>query len=101
MTEWTKMTLRLPVQVHTALADDAKKRDKSLNQVIVDRLNRSLGGVYVSEEEANDGMILERLSALETWARQQDQTFGKVTDDDGRHATDVLIENFKTLRSKE
>jgi hypothetical protein len=65
MTEWTKMTLRLPEQVHAALVDDARERDTSLNQVIVDRLNRSLGGVYVSEAEANDGTILQRLSAIE------------------------------------
>jgi len=65
MTEWTKMTLRLPAQVHAALVDDARERDASLNQVIVDRLNRSLGGVYVSEAEANDGMILQRLIAIE------------------------------------
>jgi hypothetical protein len=65
MTEWTKMTLRLPEQVHAALVEDARERDTSLNQVIVDRLNRSLGGVYVSEAEANDGTILQRLSAIE------------------------------------
>jgi len=59
------MTLRLPQQVHAALVDDARERDTSLNQVIVDRLNRSLGGVYVSEAEANDGTILQRLSAIE------------------------------------
>lgn len=65
MTEWTKMTLRLPEQVHAALVADARERDTSLNQVVVDRLNRSLGGVYVSEAEANDGTILQRLSAIE------------------------------------
>ncbi|MEQ1938216.1 toxin-antitoxin system HicB family antitoxin [Mesorhizobium sp. CN5-321] len=65
MTEWTKMTLRLPEQVHAALVEDARERDTSLNQVIVDRLNRSLGGVYVSEAEANDGTILDRLTAIE------------------------------------
>lgn len=65
MTEWTKMTLRLPEQVHAALAQVAKETSSSLNQIIVDRLNRSLGGVYVSEAEANDGTILQRLSAIE------------------------------------
>lgn len=65
MTEWTKMTLRLPEQVHGALAQLAKETNNSLNQIIVDRLNRSLGGVYVSEAEANDGTILQRLSAIE------------------------------------
>lgn len=59
------MTLRLPEQVHSALVEDARERDTSLNQVIVDRLNRSLGGVYVSEAEANDGTILDRLTAIE------------------------------------
>lgn len=59
------MTLRLPEQVHGALAQLAKETNNSLNQIIVDRLNRSLGGVYVSEAEANDGAILQRLAAIE------------------------------------
>lgn len=75
------MTLRLPVQVHAALVKDAKKRETSLNQVIVNRLNRSLGGVYVSEEEANDGSILQRLKAIENWAKQQGFTSGQVEEE--------------------
>jgi len=65
MTVWVKMTLRLPVQVHAALTDEVKEAGTSLNQLIVDRLNASVGGVYVREDEANDGRILPRLDAIE------------------------------------
>src|SRR4051812_3834256 len=65
MTDWTKITLRLPEQVHAALVEVAKDQATSLNQIIVDRLNQSLGGVYVSEAEANDGAIIRRLAAIE------------------------------------
>jgi hypothetical protein len=62
---WTKMTLRLPLQVHTALSDEAKRADTSLNQVIVDRLNASLGGVYITEGEANEARVVQRIADLE------------------------------------
>lgn len=91
------MTLRLPVQVHTALADDAKKQDKSLNQVIVDRLNRSLGGVYVSEEEANDGSILQRLAALENHMRKLDPMFGYIEDEENQSTLDIQSSHAKSL----
>jgi len=65
MTVWMKMTLRLPLQVHTALSDEAKRTGSSLNQVIVDRLNASVGGAYISEAEANDARLVQRVSDLE------------------------------------
>jgi hypothetical protein len=65
MAGWVKMTLRLPAQVHAALTDEVKEAGTSLNQLIVDRLNASVGGVYVREDEANDGRILPRLDAIE------------------------------------
>lgn len=65
MTVWVKMTLRLPAQVHAALTDEVKEAGTSLNQLIVDRLNASVGGVYVREDEANDGRILPRLDVIE------------------------------------
>ncbi|WP_168256477.1 toxin-antitoxin system HicB family antitoxin [Rhizobium laguerreae] len=65
MPVWTKMTLRLPLAVHTALTRAAQESDVSLNQLIVDRLNSSVGGAYVSEEEANSANLLERLDRLE------------------------------------
>lgn len=66
MAVWMKMTLRLPLQVHTALTAKARADNVSLNQLIVDRLNASLGGVYVSEEDANDANLIQRLDALES-----------------------------------
>ncbi len=66
MPVWVKMTLRLPHQVHSALTDLLKdKPDTSLNQEIVDRLNASLGGVYVSEVQANDANVIRRIERLE------------------------------------
>lgn len=101
MTEWTKITLRLPLQVHTALAEDAKKQDKSLNQVIVDRLNRSLGGVYVSEEEANDGSILQRLARVEAWVKQQDPLFATLSDDeDDQSVVESMLDHGRTMIAK-
>jgi hypothetical protein len=60
-----KMTLRLPLQVHTALTEEAKETGNSVNQIIVDRLNVSLGGVYVGEKEANEENFASRLRDLE------------------------------------
>ncbi len=65
MPVWMKMTLRLPLQVHKALSHEAQKTGTSLNQLIVDRLNASVGEVYVSEETANDGNLIRRLEVLE------------------------------------
>ncbi len=65
MTVWVKMTLRLPEQVHVALTAEVKEAGTSLNQLIVDRLNASVGSVYMREDEANDGRILPRLNAIE------------------------------------
>ena len=99
MTEWTKITLRLPVQVHTALSADAKERDTSLNQVIVDRLNRSLGGVYVTEEEANDGTILQRLSRLEVAMKRLDPEFP--LDDESGGAFEVMSARLTAMAKGE
>lgn len=62
---WMKMTLRLPSQVHKALSDEAQRKNTSLNQLIVDRLNSSVGEVYLSEKTANDGNLVRRLEELE------------------------------------
>lgn len=66
MPVWVKMTLRLPHQIHSALSKIVADDDgRSLNQEIIDRLNASLGGVYVSEEQANDANIIRRIERLE------------------------------------
>ncbi|WP_353641959.1 toxin-antitoxin system HicB family antitoxin [Mesorhizobium sp. WSM2239] len=65
MPVWMKLSVRLPLQVHTALSKEAKASAVSLNQLIVDRLNASVGGAYVTEDQANDGAILRRLKEVE------------------------------------
>lgn len=71
-----RITLRLPLAVHTALTKEAKAADVSLNQLIVDRLNASVGNPYrggaeatvadrVDVLEADVAAIKDRLKALE------------------------------------
>lgn len=65
MPVWMKITLRMPLQVHTALTNEAERDGKSLNQIIVDKLNASVGGVYIDEETANAANVIKRLDDLE------------------------------------
>jgi len=100
MTEWTKITLRLPELIHAALSEVAREGGQSLNQIIVDRLNRSLGGVYVTEAEANDGSILKRIDALEQAIRRLDPAFGQIDDDEEFSVSDALIARARNLRKE-
>ena len=57
-----RITLRLPLAVHTALTREAKEADVSLNALIVDKLNVSAGSPYRGGAEAN---IADRVDLLE------------------------------------
>lgn len=58
----TRITLRLPLAVHTALTKEAKAANVSLNQLIVDRLNASVGNPYRGGVEA---AVADRVDLLE------------------------------------
>lgn len=57
-----RITLRLPLAVHTALAKEARETDVSLNQLIVDRLNASVGSPYRGGAETS---VSKRVDLLE------------------------------------
>jgi uncharacterized protein (DUF2164 family) len=73
----TKITLRLPQKIHSALTRAAEAEKKSLNQEIVDRLNRSLGNIYVSGSEANEQNVIERIGDLERRVAMLEKSAGK------------------------
>jgi hypothetical protein len=63
-----RITLRLPMAVHTALKREMnelkrKGADISLNQLIVDRLNAAAGNPYRGGEEAS---VADRVDTLES-----------------------------------
>jgi hypothetical protein len=58
-----RVTLRLPLAIHTALTTEAKSTAVSLNQLIVDKLNTSVGSPYRGGAEAS---IADRVDALES-----------------------------------
>lgn len=58
-----RVTLRLPLAVHTALTREAKSSKLSLNQLIVDRLNASLGNPYRGGVDAD---VADRVDRLES-----------------------------------
>lgn len=58
-----RITLRLPLAIHTALTEEAKSIAVSLNQLIVDKLNTSVGSPYRGGAEAS---VADRVDALET-----------------------------------
>jgi len=58
-----RITLRLPLAVHTALTKEAKDANVSMNQLIVDRLNASTGNPYRGGAEAS---VAERVDMLES-----------------------------------
>jgi hypothetical protein len=76
---WTKITLRLPVKIHSALSKAADAGEKSLNQEIVDRLNRTLGNIYVSGDEANEQNVIERIGDLERRVAVLEKSSGKLS----------------------
>jgi hypothetical protein len=57
-----RITLRLPLAVHSTLSREAKEANVSLNQLIVDRLNVSAGSPYRGGTEAS---VADRVDALE------------------------------------
>ena len=57
-----RITLRLPLAVHTALTREAKEADVSLNALIVDKLNASAGSPYRGGAEAS---VTDRVDVLE------------------------------------
>lgn len=58
-----RITLRLPLAVHTALSKEAKESGTSLNTLIVERLNASVGNPYRGGEEAS---VSDRVDTLES-----------------------------------
>ncbi|MGO4684627.1 hypothetical protein [Hyphomicrobium sp. 2TAF46] len=61
MVKTTRLTVRLPEQLHQTLTRESDTSGDPLNAVIVNRLERSLGIAYVPTQEA----LADRLSALE------------------------------------
>lgn len=101
MTVWVKMTLRLPEPVHSALTAEVKEAGVSLNQLIVDRLNASVGGVYVREDEANAGRILPRLDAIEERLDVIEQALNLSSADEQTTTVSVLAKQLRDqLRAK-
>lgn len=95
------ISMRLPEELKASLSEAAKASGRSLNAEIRTRLEWSLEQVPELASVVGFGDQLgSRIAALEAWARQQDPTFGAVTDDDERPATETLIANAKAMASK-
>lgn len=65
MPVFMKLTVRLPLSIHSALTRSSKETGKSLNAEVVDRLNQSFGGVYLRESAIEDDNIIKKISDLE------------------------------------
>lgn len=58
-----RITLRLPLAVHTALKKESEDTSTSLNQLIVDRLNEAVGSPYRGGADAS---VADRVDILES-----------------------------------
>ncbi|GAA0594336.1 hypothetical protein [Paenochrobactrum glaciei] len=58
-----RITLRLPLAVHTALKKESEETNTSLNQLIVDLLNQAAGSPYRGGTEAS---VADRVDLLES-----------------------------------
>ena len=81
MSMWVRFNLRLPRAVHSELAKSAKAGGRSVNAEIVERLNRSVGGVFITPDEIAEAGIAERfvkleerVAELEKWKRAQSKS---------------------------